>query len=151
MPENHQQAAEHCNQMIWVVFSVGIGVSLWILYQNLIKTPHIMVLSFGFIVLIYSLMLTISFGQQRKIHYIKLRGDDNKLFLYGRRYLHVRYIGQTILILIAFIYFLFLLDNLFPNLKYYAPWLTLQLLSIVSIMIIFIELVINIMLTWWSK
>lgn len=114
--EDPQDAAQHYDQMIWIVFASGLGLSLWIL--NLFISEHktnIIVLAFGFIILIYSVVQIISFQQKKNIFHRRLRGNEDLRRIYGNSYLKTKWLSEIILLLVVLTYTVFLGENFREN------------------------------------
>lgn len=133
MKEDHQQAAEHYNQMIWIIFSIGVGISLWILYNHSRSRLSVLTLTLGFVILIYSSMLVLSFSHKKKIHYKLLKKSGGGKQFEENNYLTVRYIGETILGFIILVYFLFLGKNFLTQDKGWLWWVSLLILVTITI------------------
>lgn len=78
-----QQSAEHYNILIWTVFSVGVALSLWILYNAWIHKVNtgpmwFFIPLFGLFVLFYCTLSIESFGQKKALMY-KLFNQPTKL------------------------------------------------------------------------
>lgn len=74
--ESAQRSAEHNHIMIWTVFSVGIALSSWILFnvwthKHDIGLMHFSMSFLGLIVLFYCILAIESFGQRKDLMYSK--------------------------------------------------------------------------------
>lgn len=102
-------SAEHYNIMIWTVFSVGIGLSLYILngaWANKLnmRTIDFVRLVLGFFVLFYCILSIESFGQKKTIMY-KIYNKQNKNISLNRiigelPYTRIEWLAEIILLFI---------------------------------------------------
>lgn len=72
--EKADDNAMHYNIKIWTVFSIGVALSLWILYtiwtnDSLEDFVKIAMLVFGYLILIYCSLAIESFGQKKEKYY----------------------------------------------------------------------------------
>lgn len=77
-----QEIAMHYNMKIWTVFSIGIALSLWILYKiwvenSLDEIIKIAMLILGYLVLIYCTLAVESFGQKKELYY-RIKNEISK-------------------------------------------------------------------------
>jgi len=82
--ESVQSSAEHYNVMIWTIFSVGVGLSLFILYtvwplKNNLGFMHLVTSFVGLLVLFYCSLTVESFGQKKALMYKILGKEINKI------------------------------------------------------------------------
>jgi len=113
-----QDSAEHYNNAIWLVFSIGIAFSLWIIYTIIAKsevTYYFKILMFflGLFILIYSFSLVISNSQKKNRKYQLCEFIEEKNNFIGKGllkeipYIKTKYIAEVILSLILLGYIIF--------------------------------------------
>ena len=78
--ERYQQAGEHYNHLIWIVFGTGLAFSLYVLYlflkrEFLIESViwRAFLLFMGYYVLIYSALVLESFGEKKDELFFKAK------------------------------------------------------------------------------
>ncbi len=113
-----QQSAEHYNIMIWTIFSVGVALSLLILFEVWsakldIRAMQFVMSFFGLLVLFYCALAIESFGQKRSLMYeICNKKIGLKLDL---PYFKLEWIAEIILFGIFLLYLIFFGFILFKN------------------------------------
>ena len=142
--ESAQRSAEHYDIMIWTVFSVGVALSLFILYtvwplKNNLGFMHLFTSFIGYMILFVSVLAVESFSQ-KLLYFSEIQYKLQKENLGELTYFGITWLIEGILSLIFISYiFLFLLASLnnvytSPNMNFYFMFLTLIffIISIIS-------------------
>ena len=117
------ESAQNYNTLIWTVFSIGVDLSLWILFKVWpSKTdfgPMYFIMSIlGFMVLFYCILTIESFGQKKSLMYKifnkEIKGIDLEKKIEKLPFYRVEWIAEIILLIIFSMYvylFWFVWDN----------------------------------------
>ncbi|MBI2056996.1 hypothetical protein HYT91_01955 [Candidatus Pacearchaeota archaeon] len=129
MPINYDKAQEiamHYNIKIWTVFSVGIALSLWILYKIWIENSldeiiKIAMLMLGYLVLIYCSLAVESFGQKKELYY-RIKNEISRNARTEERLINLLPSCKTLqyweTIILSFIFFFYIASLIINGLSY---------------------------------
>ena len=151
-PINYQQAAEHYNNLIWTVFSVGVAFSLWILYKIWSDKTNLGAMQFfmsilGFLVLFYCILAIESFNQKKSLMYKiskKDKENDLKQKITKLPFYRIEWISEIILFSLfsAYVYLFWFVWNNNSLVTYGKKIIFLDLpMFIVSLILLFIILI----------
>jgi len=151
--ESTQKSAEHYNNLIWTVFSVGVALSLWILYKvwpskENIGFMNLFMLFVGFLVLYYCTLAIESFGQKKtkmhEIFYKELKNPKFKKSIKNLPYEKLEWVAEFILSIIFLSYicgfFWIFVDSILKNYIYQFKTLLSSVFFTIALCLFFVVL-----------